>query len=684
MKEFHKKESPVVGYAGFGGGVTYFTGAAVKTYVDDVFSTFLYGGSTGAQPIPNGVDLTEGGLIWIKKRDTSGSHSLTDTVTGINKNLITNNSNQQATDADRITTVSSGNGFTLYGNGTNVNTDGDDFVSWTFRKAPGFFDVVTFNGDPNNNPQNIPHSLGSVPGFIIVKRTDDTGPWLCYHRSLGNTKNLELQEDNDEDTNTSIWNSTTPTSTHFTVGSNANVNGNGRTFVAYIFAHDDSQYGTGGNESIIKCGTYTGGGSTNVEVNLGFEPQFVLLRCSTRSGGYAGGWYLFDSMRGINTGSTDPTVQTQETNEEDASTNANISLTPTGFITDGEGLGSNADGGTYIYVAIRRPNKPPGAGTEVYETVKYTGNSTARIVSTSIAADTIIAYRRSGSQDHFIFDRLRGSTKYLRTSTPGDEANQSTAITTIGNNFLDMGGGSIVNDNQSVTDNMCLHMFRRAPGFMDVVAYSGTLSSSGSQTVPHNLGKIPELILVKRRSASTQWYVYSNALTTPLTKKLVLNDSGDESDSLDAWGASGSPVAPNEDNFTVGYNQGNNGTGSSGSTYIAYLFATLSGVSMVGSYDGDTNNAIDVDCGFASNARFIMIKRTNSPGGDWYVWDSVRGIVSGNDPYSLLNATAAEVANTDYVDAHPSNAGFRVNSGTSGVPAALNETGGKYLFLAIA
>ena len=111
--------------------------------------------------------------------------------------------------------------------------------------------------------------------------------------------------------------------------------------------------------------------------------------------------------------------------------------------------------------------------------------------------------------------------------------------------------------------------------------------------------------------------------------------------------------------------------------YIVYLFASLDGVSKVGSYTGTGSN-INVDCGFTAGARFVLIKRTDSSG-DWYVWDTSRGIVIGNDPYLLLNSNAAEVTNTDYID--PLNAGFTV---TSSAPAALNANGGTYLFLAIA
>jgi hypothetical protein len=111
--------------------------------------------------------------------------------------------------------------------------------------------------------------------------------------------------------------------------------------------------------------------------------------------------------------------------------------------------------------------------------------------------------------------------------------------------------------------------------------------------------------------------------------------------------------------------------------FACYLFATLAGVSKVGSYTGTGAN-LNVDCGFSAGARFVLITRVDATG-DWYVYDSVRGIVSGNDPYVLANNSAAEVTNTDYID--PLSSGFTV---TSSAPAALNASGGSYIFLAIA
>ena len=115
----------------------------------------------------------------------------------------------------------------------------------------------------------------------------------------------------------------------------------------------------------------------------------------------------------------------------------------------------------------------------------------------------------------------------------------------------------------------------------------------------------------------------------------------------------------------------------SSKTMVAYLFATCAGVSKVGSYTG-TATTKQVDCGFTAGARFVLIKRTDTTG-DWYVWDSARGIVAGNDPYLLLNSTAAEVTSTDYVDTY--SAGFEISSTA---PAAINASGGSFVFLAIA
>jgi hypothetical protein len=218
------------------------------------------------------------------------------------------------------------------------------------------------------------------------------------------------------------------------------------------------------------------------------------------------------------------------------------------------------------------------------------------------------------------------------------------------------------------TEILIFHwMFKRAPGFFDVVAYTGT---SVAHTEAHNLGVAPELMIVKNRTngnGNQNWQVYSSTLGA--SARLQLNSTDPVFTGTFIW----NHTAPTSSVFSLSTSAFVNG-GSD--TYVAYLFASLPGISKVSSYTG-TGADLNVDCGFSAGARFILIKRTDGTG-DWYVWDSLRGIVAGNDPYLLLNSTAAEVTSTDYID--PLSSGFTV---TSSAPAALNASGGTYIFLAI-
>jgi len=185
----------------------------------------------------------------------------------------------------------------------------------------------------------------------------------------------------------------------------------------------------------------------------------------------------------------------------------------------------------------------------------------------------------------------------------------------------------------------------------------------------HNLGAVPELIIVKKRNTGgNDWYVYSQPTGNQYATYLNLTYQGDSGSSV--W----NNTSPTSSVFSLGASGGING---SGSTFVAYLFATCAGVSKVGSYTG-TGALQTINCAFTTGARFVLIKRTDSTG-DWYTYDSARGITSGNDPYLFLNSTAAEVTGTNYVDSTA--AGFQV---TAAAPAGLNAVGGTYIFLAIA
>lgn len=210
------------------------------------------------------------------------------------------------------------------------------------------------------------------------------------------------------------------------------------------------------------------------------------------------------------------------------------------------------------------------------------------------------------------------------------------------------------------------YLFDRAPGFFDVVCYTGT---GVARTVTHNLAAVPELMIVKCRSAAALWLVYSSA--TGSNYYSVLNTTAAKAEDAAVW----NNTTPTASVFSLGnaWVEAN----QSGQTYVNYLFATCPGVSKVFNYTGNGSSQT-INCGFTGGARFVMIKRTDSTG-DWYVWDSARGIVAGNDPYLRLNSTAAEVTSNDTIDTDST--GFVVNQVAA---TNVNVNAATYIGLAIA
>ena len=640
-------------------------GASDPLYVDDVFSTFVYeGNGTNPRNIENGIDLAgEGGLVWVKARSLNEDHIWVDTERGAGNYLWSNSSNAEVTNGGAVIGFNN-NGFQVDNNGY-VNGSNNTYASWTFRKAPGFFDVVTFTGNPSLE-QQISHSLGSRPGMVIVKRTDSTTNWPVWHvkgdYDPAEHKHGFLNSTTDFNNygrfNNAVDQTTYVTDSYFTVRDNANTNN--ATYVAYVFANDDARFGTNGDESIIKCGSYLGvGGGNSTTVDVGFEPQFLIIKKATASGD---GWVIIDTMRGIVTGGADAQLNAESSGAE-LTGNVTCDLTPTGFISNG----SQNDSATYIYMAIRRPHKPPTAATEVFALTTRNGNQTAGTFSTAgFPVDLAFISARNVGHWTSVFYRLRGPLRFLATQITNRDASYNNTLTGFDSNTaIEIGTDS---SNLGVNRNSQTYvdfLFKRAPGFMDVVAYNG--DGITGRTVNHNLEVVPEFMIVKRRSGSENWYIYHKE--PGATKSANFNSS--------PFGSSGAwdDTTPTATTITL---LGDNAVNGSGQTYVACLFATLPGISKVGNYSGNTGYDVNVDCGFTSGARFVLIKRTDSTG-DWYVWDSARGIVSGNDPYLLVNSTNAEVTNTDYID--PLSSGFTV---TSSAPVALNASGRTYIFLAIA
>ena len=306
--------------------------------VEDVFSAFTYTGNATVRNINNGIDLSgEGGLVWIKDRDQGFDHQLFDTERGANKRLNSDSCNAELTYSTTALSAFNSDGFALGSGNSFVNRNNDEYISWTFRNAPKFFDVVTYTG--NGTGQTISHNLGSVPGMIFIKHLG-TNCWRAYHSATGNGSYLVLNSTNAKANDFDTWFETSPTSTNFSVGSRAEVNGSG-TFVAYLFAND---------EDFIKCGSYTGTGS-NIDIDCGFTngAQFVMIK-QTNVGR---NWFVFDTARGITTGN-EPNLL-WDTNSSETTTQDLVDPLSTGFRVRPGILGTNENGGEYMYMAIAAP-----------------------------------------------------------------------------------------------------------------------------------------------------------------------------------------------------------------------------------------------------------------------------------------------------------------------------------------
>jgi len=637
--------------------------------VDEVFSCHLHTGTGSAQTITNGIDLSgEGGLVWLKNRVDSGGYEHTLYDTARSGTLFSSTTNAASDYSSEIASFNN-NGFTTVNSGfTFNNVNGSDYVSWTFRKAPKFFDIVTYTGN-GSNYRNISHNLGSVPGHVMVKKTSggSAAGWINWHRTFSDYQSIFLNTTEavySGGSNGGVFGQASGfTSTQFQLGGPDNItyhNENGSTYVAYIFAHNnnDGEFGPDGDQDIIKCGSYTGNASTDgPDVNLGFEPQWVMIKNATSSAD----WMIFDVMRGIVTGGNDLLLNA---NDSDAENNLNdfFSVTSTGFKLGTIGYGaSDSSGKTYIYMAIRRgPLAVPEDATKVFAMDQGTSADPAFL--SGFPVDMGIFKNITNTSTFRISSRLTQG-EYLETS----ETNAAQANT---NYVYDYQSGFFSYDYNS---SYYSWMWKRAPSFFDVVAYTGTGSA---QTISHNLGVVPEMMWVKARSASGEmWFVYHKDLNVngdnaPETDYLWLNGTHAAADDADAW----NDTAPTASVFSV---KSGGGTNGSGVTYIAYLFASAPGVSKVGSYTGNGASSQVIDCGFSSGARFVMIKRTDSSN-DWYVWDSTRGIVAGNDARLALNNNSAEQSGDDQID--PNSSGFEVV-----LSGGLNNNGlGPYIFYAIA
>ena len=229
-------------------------------------------------------------LVWIKGRSGATDHAIYDSVRGVQNDLGSNLTTDETTQTQGLTAFNL-DGFDI-GTLAKLNTNTSTYVAWAWdRAAIDGLDIVSYTGNGAN--RTIAHNLGVAPKMIIVKARTTAGTdqgWPVWHESIPNTNYLMLDTTALSTSGATYWNSTSPTASVFSLGTNAAVNANNDTYIAYLFAEV---------EGFSRFGSYTGNASADGPfVWCGFRPRWVMTKSSGGTTGYA--WIIHDTARNPN------------------------------------------------------------------------------------------------------------------------------------------------------------------------------------------------------------------------------------------------------------------------------------------------------------------------------------------------------------------------------------------------
>ena len=336
---------------------------------------------------------------------------------------------------------------------------------------------------------------------------------------------------------------------------------------------------------------------------------------------------------------------------------------PTGFHFHDEDASAE-----FIYMAIRRPFKTPEDATKVFHSaVRSSGTET-----TGILADLQIFQKTSSGTPYWI-DRQRGIFNLNSPAWQNQFYDQKLLRSDQGSSHSDDGGSDTAavhifgSYKHKVSGEASTLNFSRANNVFDIVTYDG---NGTGQTVSHNLGATPELIIIKKFNGNTSqdWYAYSKTLGKGAYVRP--NQRNGISYSTTVF----NNTAPTSSVFSVGQN---NDVNENGDDFVAYLWASSENVSHVGTYTGTGSN-IDIDCNFTGDAVFVMIKCTSHPG-DWVYFSDALGFNSSTSNYLKWNQSSNEATGTHLIQ--PISGGFRVKPG-SDTYTNTNTSGNTYIYLA--
>ena len=331
----------------------------------DYFNTITYTGNDTDGRTITGVGF-QSDWTWVKARSSAFSHYIIDAIrydSGASKYLKLDSSSSAADEtpsgAGWISALNS-DGYVCK-NGTsntnNCNENGVTYVAWNWLGANGTasnsngsitstvssnttagFSIVSYTGTGSN--ATVGHGLGTTPAWVLVKERGASGEsWNNFHQSLGAGITIMLNLTNAQQSSSTMWNNTAPTSSVFSVGADAGSNGSSKTYIAYCFAE---------KKGYSKFGSYTGNNlDDGTFCYTGMKPSFVMIKRTDSTSE----WNIYDVKRNP----FNLTNLELEANTSDAEANVSereIDILSNGFKLRGRSTFINAPGGSYIYMAF--------------------------------------------------------------------------------------------------------------------------------------------------------------------------------------------------------------------------------------------------------------------------------------------------------------------------------------------
>ena len=643
-------------------------------------------------------------FIWLKNRETGVSNCLFDSTrgAGTTNQLYSDSTNYQGQDTTLTNLVSfDTNGFTLGATvGYNVpNFNGADYVSWNWKAGGAAvqnndgtiqganclvsanqdsgFSITKYTGNGTSGA-TFGHGLGQQVGLSIVKNVGSSTYWYVYSNLLPTNNNLYLNTSDSKQADGVMLGGN---STTVSISASSSVNTNSGSYIAYNFASVDG---------MSRVGSYVGTGASGNSIVTGFRPAFLMWKASSG----VGSWYIFDNKRTT----SNPQGQYLQANESaaegDGTSLFNIDFLTNGFVINGTNNEVNANGGSYIFLAIAAEPTPEPVLANSFKTVTYAGNDTTQdITSLNFKPDLIWLKGKNNGNIHILTDSIRGTNSQLSSNNTNAQTAGAANVTSFNSNGFSLGdagntntsgqtyvawcwkagGLSAINNEGSIESIVSANP---AAGF-SVVSWTG-LGNNG-QTVGHGLGTaaapaVPELIITKVRNiAGESWYTYSEEIGN--TKFLSLNSTAAAQTAQQAGYSAGSnwwnDTSPTSSVFSLG-----NIAEIKSHNHVAYCFHSVAGYQKIGSYTGNGNiNGPTETLGFEPG--FLMIKDTSSLDA-WVIYDSARNTSNPRNCHLRPNSNATEYCGTpDSVNFNSND--FQVISTWD----AINKLNDVYIYLAI-